>query len=455
MLRGKDRYMSGAREVTRTPRKAAIAAWSGSALEYYDFAIYGTAAALVFPDVFFPAGNDTAATLGAFATFGVAYVARPVGSFLMGHVGDRLGRKKVLIATLLLMGASTFLVGCLPTYGQVGLLAPTLLVVLRILQGLSAAGEQAGANSMSFEHAPDNRRGFFTSFTLSGTQGGQVLAPAVFLPLAAVLPDDALLSWGWRVPFWLSAVMVVVGFIIRRTLDETPEFQAEADRAEVPRAPLGILFRTHWQGVVRVFFAAFIATVNTMFAVFALEFATSDDVGISDTWMLWVAIVANVVAVAVIPLWAMLSDRVGRKPVFVTGVLGSGVLVFAFLGAIAQANEILTMVFGVLLAGFVYSMPNAVWPATYAEYFPTGVRLSGMAIGTQFGFALAGFTPTIAGALLGGDAGNWYKVALFTAGACLLSAVAVLTGPSDTHRVPTPALGTDTGPEPRVAAGTV
>ena len=446
--------MSGAREVTRTPRKAAIAAWSGSALEYYDFAIYGTAAALVFPDVFFPAGNDTAATLGAFATFGVAYVARPVGSFLMGHVGDRLGRKKVLIATLLLMGVSTFLVGCLPTYGQVGLLAPTLLVLLRILQGLSAAGEQAGANSMSFEHAPDNRRGFFTSFTLSGTQGGQVLAPAVFLPLAAVLPDEALLSWGWRVPFWLSAVMVVVGFIIRRTLDETPEFQAEADRSEVPKAPLGVLFRSHWQGVVRVFFAAFIATVNTMFAVFALEFATSDDVGMSDTWMLWVAIVANVVAVAVIPLWAKLSDRVGRKSVFVTGVIGSGLLVFPFLGAIAAANEIMTMVVGVLLAGFIYSMPNAVWPATYAEYFPTGVRLSGMAIGTQFGFALAGFTPTIAGALLGGDAGNWYKVALFTAGACLLSAVAVLSGPRDTHRVPTPALGAGAGPETRVAAST-
>jgi MFS family permease len=190
-----------------------------------------------------------------------------------------------------------------------------------------------------------------------------------------------------------------------------------------------------------------------MFAVFALEFATSDDVGISDTWMLWVAIVANVVAVAVIPLWAMLSDRVGRKPVFVTGVVGSGVLVFAFLGAIADANEMLTMVFGVLLAGFVYSMPNAVWPATYAEYFPTGVRLSGMAIGTQFGFALAGFTPTIAGALLGGDPGNWYKVALFTACACALSAVAVLTGPRDTHRVPTPALGAADGAEPRVAAG--
>ncbi len=445
--------MSGTSAVARTPRKAALAAWSGSALEYYDFAIYGTAAALVFPHVFFPEGNDSVATIGAFATFGVAYVARPVGSFLMGHVGDRWGRKKVLIATLLLMGVSTFLLGCLPTYDQVGVLAPILLVALRLLQGLSAAGEQAGANSMSFEHAPDSRRGFFTSFTLSGTQGGQVLAPAVFLSLAAALPEEDLLAWGWRVPFWLSALMVVVGFVIRRSLDETPEFRAETDHAQVPRAPLGVLFRSHWRGVLRVVFAAFIATVNTMFAVFALSFATSDEVGISDTWMLWVAIIANIVAILVIPLWAALSDRVGRKPVFVTGVVGSAVLVFAFLGAIAQANELLTMVFGVLLAGFVYSLPNAVWPATYAEYFPTQVRLSGMAIGTQFGFALAGFTPTIASALLADEVGNWYKVALFTAGACLVSAIAVLTGPSGTHRVPTAGLGARARTEPRVAAG--
>ncbi len=442
--------MAGAREVARTPRKAAIAAWTGSALEYYDFAIYGTASALVFPQIFFPEGNDTAATVGAFATFGVAYVARPIGSFLMGHVGDRLGRKKVLIATLLLMGASTFLVGCLPTYPQVGLLAPILLVALRILQGLSAAGEQAGANSMSFEHAPDNRRGFFTSFTLSGTQGGQVIAPAVFLPLAAVLPDDALLSWGWRVPFWISAIMVVVGFIIRRSLDETPEFRAEAEDAAVPRAPLGVLFRHHWQGVLRVFFAAFIATVNTMFAVFALEFATSSDVGMSDTFMLWVAIVANVVAVFVIPLWARLSDRIGRKQVFVTGVVGSAILVFPFLNAVSRSDEAMTMIVGVLLAGFIYSMPNAVWPATYAEYFPTSVRLSGMAVGTQFGFALAGFTPTIAAALLAGDTANWVNVAVFTAGACVISAIAAITGPASTHRIPTPEVGSRTSGRSRL-----
>jgi MFS family permease len=427
----------------RTPGRAAVAAWFGSALEYYDFAIYGTAAALVFPDIFFPEGNDTAATVAAFATFGVAYVARPVGSFVLGHIGDRLGRKKVMIGTILLMGISTFLVGCLPTYQSVGILAPILLVVLRILQGLSAAGEQAGANSMSFEHAPDDRRGFFTSFTLSGTQGGQILAPAVFLPLAAVLSDDALQSWGWRVPFWISAVVVAAGLMIRRRLEETPEFKAEQAAEEEPSAPLAILMRDHWQDVLRVFFAAFIAMVNTMFAVFALNFATSDDygIGISDTTMLWLAIVANVVAIAVIPWWARLSDRVGRKPVFVAGVLGSGALVVAFLAAIAAGQVVLMFVIGVLLAGVVYSMPNAVWPATYAEYFPTRVRLSGMAIGTQFGFALAGFTPTIAGALMDGDPDNWVKVAAFTAGACVVSALAVLTGPKATHRIPTGSVG--------------
>ena len=432
-----------AKDEHRTPGKAAVAAWIGSALEYYDFAIYGTAAALVFPDIFFPEGNDSAATVAAFATFGVAYVARPIGSFIMGHIGDRLGRKRVMIGTILLMGISTFLVGCLPTYQQIGLLAPVLLVVLRLLQGLSAAGEQAGANSMSFEHSPDDRRGFFTSFTLSGTQGGQILAPAIFLPLAAALDDEQLQSWGWRIPFWISAFVVLAGLVIRRRLEETPEFRAEVETEEAPEPPLTVLFRNHWRGVLRVFFAAFIATVNTMFAVFALNLATSDDydIGISKTTMLWLAIVANVVAILVIPFWARLSDRVGRKPVFITGVLGSAVLVVVFLGAIAHGQVVLMFVSGVALAGVVYSMPNAVWPATYAEYFPTRVRLSGMAIGTQFGFALAGFTPTIASALMGSDADNWVRVAAFAAGACVISAIAVATGPSGTHLLPTSAVG--------------
>ena len=213
----------------RTPKKAALASWVGSVLEYYDFFIYGTAAALVFGKVFFPESEPGRGTLLSFATYGVGYVARPVGAFFMGHLGDKYGRKRVLLLTVTLMGVSTFLVGCLPTYNSIGLWAPALLVMLRLMQGFSASGEQAGANSLSLEHAPEHRRAFFTSFTLSGTQAGAILATAIFLPIGA-LPDEQLLTWGWRIPFWLSAVVIVVSVLIRRRLDETPAFRAEAER---------------------------------------------------------------------------------------------------------------------------------------------------------------------------------------------------------------------------------
>ena len=426
-----------------------MAAWFGSALEYYDFAIYGTAAALVFPDIFFPEGNDTANNAAAFATFGVAYVARPIGSFLMGHIGDRVGRKKVMIGTILMMGISTFLVGCLPTYQQVGLLAPVLLVVLRLVQGLSASGEQAGANSMSFEHAPDDRRGLLHQLhpqrhpgrpdpgtgDLPAARCGARRRPAAVVGMADPVLDQCRRGRG-------------------RARHPAPPGRDSrvprrgGDRGRVP-GPLTVLFSEHRAGVLRVFFAAFIATVNTMFAVFALNLATSDDydIGISETTMLWLAIVANLVAIAVIPLWARLSDRIGRKPVFITGALGSAALGVVFFGAIAHGQVALMFVSGVALAGVVYSMPNAVWPATYAEYFPTSVRLSGMAIGTQFGFALAGFTPTIASALIGSDSSNWVRVALFMVVTCAISAIAVGTGPRATHRVATGDLGRSVTPQ--------
>ena len=200
----------------RTPRKAALASFMGSAVEYYDFFVFGSAAALIFPKVFFPSGDDAALVL-SLATFGVAYVARPVGALILGHFGDRLGRQKVLMFTLVLMGVSTFLIGCLPTFDTIGWFAPGLLVLCRLLQGLSAAGEQAGASSLTLEHSPDHQRSFFTSWTLTGTQGGLILANLVMIPFVA-LPEDAQLGWGWRVPFWLSAVVVVVAYFIRRTL---------------------------------------------------------------------------------------------------------------------------------------------------------------------------------------------------------------------------------------------
>jgi len=421
------------------PRKAAAAAWIGSALEYYDFFIYGSAAALIFPDVFFDKSDPATATLLSLATFGVAYAARPVGALFLGHFGDRAGRKKIMVFTLMLMGLSTFLIGCLPTRDQVGTLAPVLLVLCRVLQGISAAGEQASAGSMTLEHAPAHRRGFFTSFTLSGTQGGQLIATLVFIPVAA-LPEDQLLSWGWRVPFWASIGVAVVGYVIRRKLAETPAFEQQAATEGVVRMPLLVLLREHWADVLRVIGGAVVASVSTIFTVWALSYATSDAVGMSRTSMLWVGALANLVALAAIPLWAALSDRIGRRPVFLIGAAGSAGMMFLYLWSVSAASYPVVLVVGILTFGVVYSAANGVWPSLYGEMFTTRVRMSGMAIGTQIGFAVAGFAVTFAAEIAGPDGDDWSAVALFTAALCVLPVIAVLTA-RETAKIPTESLG--------------
>jgi MFS family permease len=422
----------------RTPRKAALASWIGSVLEYYDFFIYGTAAALVFGKVFFPESDPATGTLLSFATYGVGYVARPIGAFFMGHIGDKYGRKRVLILTVTMMGLSTFLVGCLPSYNSIGLWAPALLVVLRLMQGFSASGEQASANSLTLEHAPDGRRAFFSSFTLSGTQSGLIIATAVFLPIGT-LPDDQLLTWGWRVPFWLSAFVVLAGVLIRRRLEETPAFQAEASDDTIQKLPLATLFSDHRADVLRVALAAMASTVSTIFAVYALNFAV-DTKGLDRTTMLWVAIVTNVVALAALPAWAMLSDRVGRKPVFIFGAIGSGALMFAYLGAISSGSWPLIFISGALMSGLVYSAMNGIQPSLYGEMFPTRVRLSGTAIGTQIGFAIGGFAPTAAAAIEGDGPSGWVPVALYVLVSSLIAAAAVATT-KETFKVPLEELG--------------
>lgn len=434
---------SGSAAPPGQPRKAATAAWIGSALEYYDFFIYGSAAALIFPEVFFDESDPATATLLSLATFGVAYAARPVGALVLGHYGDKLGRKKIMVFTLMLMGLSTFLIGCLPTRDQVGGLAPVLLVLCRVLQGISAAGEQASANSMTLEHAPPDRRGFFTSFTLSGTQGGQLLATLVFIPVAA-LPEDQLLSWGWRLPFWLSVAVAVAGWVIRRKLDETPAFAQQAAEEGVVKLPLVILLREHWADVLRVIGGALIASVSTIFTVWALAYATSDAVGMSRTALLWVGALANVVALAAIPLWATLSDRIGRRPVFLIGAVGSAVTMFLYLWAVSTGSYPLTFLTGVVCFGVVYSAANGVWPAFYGEMFATRVRLSGVAIGTQIGFAAAGFAVTFAAQIAGPGGDDWSAVALFTAALCVPPVIAAVSA-RETHRVPTESLGERAG----------
>ena len=427
------------RAASGTPRRAAVAAWVGSALEYYDFFIYGTAAALVFNDLFFPDTSAAAGTLLALATFGVGYLARPLGAFVLGHIGDRFGRKHVLMGTVLLMGVATVAIGCLPTYDQIGVAAPALLVAMRLLQGFSAAGEQAGANSMSLEHAPENRRAYFTSFTLSGTQAGQILATGVFLPIAA-LPQEQLVSWGWRVPFWLSAIVVIIGVLIRRNLEETPVFRGEEARAEqnADSLPVAALFRDHWRDVLRVVAASVIAAIQTLFTVYALSYAVND-IGIAETSMLWVGILANLVGLIAIPAWARLADRVGRKPVFIGGSASCAVLMFAYLGSIHAQQLPLVFLTGILMFGVAYSAANGIRPAFYGEMFSARVRLSGMAVGTQIGFLLAGFSPSIAEAVGGGDSA-WLVVSSLTAVICAVNIVAVASG-RETHAVPTDQLG--------------
>jgi MFS family permease len=445
-----NRYTYDSPDSGKTPKKAALASWIGSVLEYYDFFIYGTAAALVFGKVFFPDSDPATGTLLSLATFGVGYVARPIGACFMGHLGDRYGRKRVLVLTLTMMGTATFLVGCLPTYADIGIWAPVMLVALRLLQGFSASGEQAGANSLSLEHAPDRRRAFFTSFTLGGTQAGLVIATAAWLPIGA-LPDDQLLSWGWRIPFWLSALVVLVGVLIRRTLEETPVFREAAEEEGASKVPIAVLLRDHPVDVLRVTLGALASTVSTIFAVYALSFAI-DTVGLDRTTMLWVAIVTNVVAMAAIPAWAMLADRIGRKPVFIFGAVGSGAAMFAYLAAIASGKYVLIFLAAILMSGLIYSAQNGVWPSLYGEMFPTRVRLSGVAIGTQIGFAIGGFAPTAAAAIAGGGTSGWVPVAAYVLGSSVLAAIAIATA-RETYDVPLREIDGREAPTPRERPG--
>ncbi len=416
------------------PRRAAWASWIGSALEYYDFAVYGTAAAVVLNHIFFPDDSPAAATLKSMVAVGVAYVVRPLGAMIMGPLGDRFGRKFVLMLTLFMMGFATFAIGCLPTYETAGIWAPVLLVLCRVLQGLSASGEQASAISMSLEHANDNSRAFTTSWTLQGTQFGSLLATAVFIPFAA-LPEDQLFSWGWRVPFWLSAVVVVAAWLIRRRLEEPPAFTEAIQQVPVKTTPLRDIFAGHKTAVVTVALCAVVNTVNMVFTTFALSYATNG-IGLDRGMMLWVPVASNGLGLLAIPLFARLSDRVGRKPVFIAGALMASFMMVPYLWSIHSGSVLGIFLCGVLMHGGFYSMANGIWPSFYAEMFPTRVRVTGLALGTQIGFAISGgVAPAAATALSGENLTGWVGPASFVVLVGLLVAL-VASRVRETAHVP-------------------
>jgi MFS family permease len=421
----------------KTPKRAALASFMGSAVEYYDFFIFGSAAALIFPHVFFP-DESAQAGIMSLATFGFAYIARPVGAVFVGHFGDRIGRQKVLMFTLILMGAATFIIGCIPDFDTIGWWAPAILVFCRLMQGLSAAGEQAGASSLTLEHAPDDRRSFFTSWTLTGTQGGQILAALVFIPVVA-LPDEIKYGIGWRIPFWLSAVVVIVTYFIRRSLHETPTFEAAKANNELAKLPVGVLLRNHWRDVLRVICCAFIAAVSTVYGTLAIKYGAevgSVDEGIT----LWLVVAGNVGALFTQPLFGKLADRIGRKPVFIYGALGSAAIMPFYLLSMESGNTLLQFTLSVLVFSCAYAAANAVWPSFYAEMFSARVRFSGLAIGTQIGFLMAGFAPSIVAAIGGIQEGGWVATSIFTAVIAVIASVSALTA-RETYKVPTEELG--------------
>jgi len=378
-------------------RKATASGWIGSALEYYDFFIYATAASLIFPQLFFPKGDPTVAIVASLATYGVGYVARPIGAFFLGHWGDTHGRKTVLLICMFLMGISTMGVGLQPTYAQVGWWAPFMVVALRLVQGLAAAGEISGASSMILEHAPFGRRGFFASFTLQGVQAGQILAAAVFLPLAHFMNPESFNSWGWRIPFLASVVVIIAGYIIRREVDETPAFAEESEHHEVPKAPIVQAIRDSWGDMVRVICMALMNVIPVVTTIFGAAYAVQPGYGINfeKDLYLWIPVLGNIVAVIVIPFVGNLSDKIGRKPPLIVGALVSGLMSFGYLYAISIHNVPMAIVMSLLMWGVVYQGYNAVFPSFYPEMFPTRTRVSGMAISQNIGTAITALLPAL------------------------------------------------------------
>jgi metabolite-proton symporter len=416
---------SADQDQARRLRRVIAASLVGTTIEWYDFFVYASAAGLVFSQQFFPALDATAALLASFATFGVSFAARPIGGIVAGHLGDRFGRKGVLVATLVLMGVSTVGVGLLPGYGSIGVAAPILLVVLRLLQGLSAGGEWGGAALLSVEHAPPGRRGYFGSFPQIGVPIGLLLANFAFFTVSASTTKDQFQAWGWRIPFLLSIVLVGVGFFVRARVSESPVFTELQQRRSRRSAPLKELFKTNSRELV-VAIGLFIA--NNMIGYILIAFITSygtRTLKLSSTTMLLVGM-AGAIAWGVFTLLAgRWSDTWGRRRTYLVGTLALAAWTFPFF-LLFDTRSVPLLVLAVVVLAFGLGLTYGPQAATYAELFPTAIRYSGVSFAYAFGAVLGGgFAPLIATWLVG-LTGTSLSVSAYMLVACLVTLAAAL-----------------------------
>ncbi|MFE1309528.1 MFS transporter [Streptomyces sp. NPDC058755] len=421
--------------------RLAAASLAGTAIEFYDFFVYGTAAALVLGPLFFPTFSPVAGTLAAFVTFGVGFVARPLGSVLFGHLGDRRGRRPVLVISLLLTGASTVAVGCVPTYGTLGVAAPVLLLVLRFLQGLGLGGEWGGAVLLTAEHAPAGRRALWSSFPQVGPAFGFVLANGVMLALSAVLSDAQFAQWGWRIPFWAAGVLALAGLWLRSSLAETPGFLEIDDHA---RVPLVEVVRHHGRlvlltaGALAVGYAVFYAVTT-----WSLAYAT-ERLGVSRTVMLTCVMAAVVVKGALTPLMAMLGDRYGRRPMCLVGCTACALWMLPMVALLATGEPLLLFL-GILGALIAFVIMFSVIAAYLPELYEARVRCTGAAVGYNLGGVLGGaLTPIVATALAEHSGRVPWGVGVYLTGIALLSLACFALLP-ETRPVPVPAVEPVTG----------
>lgn len=381
-------------------RRIVIASVAGNALEWYDFFLYGTAAALVFGELFFPPGSDPlVGTLAAFAGFAVGFAARPFGGILFGHIGDRYGRKGALVWTLSIMGVATFLIGLLPTYAQIGLWAPALLVLLRLLQGIASGGEWGGGVLMISESAPPEKRGYYASWSQLGVGGGFVLSSVAFFAVQA-LPKADFMSWGWRLPFLASILIFGVGVYIRSTLPESTEFAKAAAAGRKAHLPVLEVIRKHPREILMAMGLRVAENGGSyIFLAFALVYAKF--IGISNQIVLAGVMASMCVELAAMLLWGKLSDRIGRKPVYMIGALGLMVAAFPFFWLLdTRTPEWIWLAF--LLANpLCHGAMIGTQPSLMGELFSTEVRYSGMALGHELASVFAGgLAPLVATALL-------------------------------------------------------